>query len=109
MAKAKTPRTPRSKQVSEPANNNVTVMSDGTAAAPALASETKSPEVAKSPEVKKPEPKKMAPPIPINLDEEIRRRAYEIFQQRGNTPGNEQDDWMVAEREVLARYQQQRA
>jgi hypothetical protein len=100
MPKAKTPRSPRSKQVSEPANSNVTVMSESAAAAaPALApvSENKS------------EPKKMALPIPINVEEEIRRRAYEIFQQRGDAPGSEHDDWAVAEREILARYQQQSA
>lgn len=36
-------------------------------------------------------------------DEEIRRRAYEIYLERGSTPGNESDDWLVAEREVRAR------
>jgi hypothetical protein len=44
--------------------------------------------------------------IPINLEEEIRRRAYEIFEERGRTPGNEHEDWVRAEREVLARYEQ---
>lgn len=38
-----------------------------------------------------------------NLEEEIRRRAYELFLQRGGTPGNENDDWLIAEREVLSR------
>jgi len=38
-----------------------------------------------------------------NLQEEIRRRAYELYLQRGSTPGNESDDWLVAEREVLSR------
>ena len=105
MPKAKSPRSPRSKQVSDPVNSNLTVMSDGAAAAPAIA-----PVIETKPlEVKKAENKKIALPIPINLDEEIRRRAYEIFQQRGNAPGNEHEDWVVAEREVLARYQQQRA
>lgn len=44
--------------------------------------------------------------VPINLEEEIRRRAYEIFEERGCTPGNEHEDWVRAEREVLARYEQ---
>jgi hypothetical protein len=44
--------------------------------------------------------------VPINLEDEIRRRAYEIFQERGGVPGNEHEDWVRAEREVLARYQQ---
>lgn len=52
----------------------------------------------------KPEAKKNV--VPINLEEEIRRRAYEIFEERGCTPGNEHEDWLRAEREVLARYAQ---
>jgi hypothetical protein len=44
--------------------------------------------------------------VPINLEDEIRRRAYELFQERGGVPGNEHEDWLRAEREVLARYQQ---
>jgi len=44
--------------------------------------------------------------VPINLEDEIRHRAYEIFQERGGVSGNEHEDWLRAEREVLARYQQ---
>jgi hypothetical protein len=33
-------------------------------------------------------------------DEEIRRRAYEIYLQRGKQPGHELDDWLQAEREI---------
>lgn len=44
---------------------------------------------------------------PIDLDAQIRQRAYEIYEERGCTPGNEQEDWVRAEREVLARYNQQ--
>lgn len=33
-------------------------------------------------------------------DEEIRRRAYEIYLARGEQPGRELDDWLQAEREV---------
>lgn len=53
------------------------------------------------------EPKKNV--VPINLEDEIRRRAYEIFEERGRTPGDEHEDWLRAEREVLARYRQQSA
>jgi len=38
-----------------------------------------------------------------NLDEEIRRRAYELFLQRNGAPGDPAADWIVAEREVRAR------
>jgi hypothetical protein len=47
--------------------------------------------------------------VPINLDDEIRRRAYEIFEERRGAPGDEREDWLRAEREVLGRYNQQSA
>ena len=34
------------------------------------------------------------------LEDEIRRRAYEIYLQRGNAPGSQHDDWLAAEREI---------
>jgi hypothetical protein len=33
-------------------------------------------------------------------EEEIRRRAYEIYLERGEQPGLELDDWLRAEREL---------
>ena len=33
-------------------------------------------------------------------DEDIRRRAYEIYLERGEQPGHELDDWLQAEREL---------
>jgi|HubBroStandDraft_5_1064220.scaffolds.fasta_scaffold67004_4 hypothetical protein len=39
-----------------------------------------------------------------NLDEEIRRRAYELFLARKGAPGDPAADWIVAEREVRARH-----
>ena len=33
-------------------------------------------------------------------DEDIRRRAYEIYLERGEQPGGELDDWLQAEREL---------
>jgi hypothetical protein len=32
-------------------------------------------------------------------DEDIRRRAYEIYLARGEQPGRDLDDWLEAERE----------
>jgi len=43
----------------------------------------------------------------VNLEPEIRLRAYEIYEQRGCTSGSEEQDWIDAEREVLARYTSQ--
>ena len=34
-------------------------------------------------------------------DEEIRRRAYEIYLERGEQPGRDLDDWLQAERELV--------
>jgi hypothetical protein len=36
-------------------------------------------------------------------DEEIRRRTYEIYRERGEQPGRELDDWLQAERELERR------
>ena len=35
------------------------------------------------------------------LDEVIRRRAYELYEQRGRADGLELDDWVQAESEVV--------
>ena len=32
--------------------------------------------------------------------DEIARRAYELFEERGGEPGREWEDWFVAEREL---------
>jgi hypothetical protein len=34
------------------------------------------------------------------IKEEIRRRAYRIYLERGGQPGRELDDWLQAEREL---------
>lgn len=34
------------------------------------------------------------------LQEQIRRRAYELYEQRGRDDGHELDDWLKAESEV---------
>jgi hypothetical protein len=33
-------------------------------------------------------------------DEEIKRRAYEIYLERGEEPGRDLEDWLQAEREL---------
>jgi len=86
MAKAKTPRT------SNPPNKQVITM----------------PEAGSLPQVRK--AASSANPTPIDLEAQIRMRAYELYQERGCTPGQETEDWFSAEREVLARHNhQQRA
>jgi len=43
---------------------------------------------------------------PADLEAEIRFRAYELYQLRGCTPGQDEQDWFAAEREVLSRHDQ---
>jgi hypothetical protein len=40
----------------------------------------------------------------VDIDEEIRRRAYELFLERHGAPGDQAQDWLLAEREIRARY-----
>jgi hypothetical protein len=90
MAKAKTPR-------STTKTNGGTVPAPGTPAVhPENLSEIR--EVRKV--VSEPRPNV----VPINLDEEIRRRAYELWEQHGREAGHENEHWLLAEREILARY-----
>jgi hypothetical protein len=41
--------------------------------------------------------------LPFDLEAAIRVRAYELYAQRGYVEGFEEEDWLTAEREVLAR------
>jgi Protein of unknown function (DUF2934) len=41
---------------------------------------------------------------PADLEAEIRFRAYELYEQRGCSPGQEEQDWIAAEREILSRH-----
>jgi Protein of unknown function (DUF2934) len=38
-----------------------------------------------------------------NLQDEIRVRAYELYEQRGREDGQDVEDWIQAEAEILAR------
>jgi len=49
-----------------------------------------------------------SPPVSnVEVEEDIRRRAYELYLERGGTPGHEREDWITAEREVRSRQLQQ--
>jgi hypothetical protein len=37
----------------------------------------------------------------LSPEEQIRRRAYELYVRRGNQSGSELDDWFQAEKEFL--------
>lgn len=44
---------------------------------------------------------KEAPIDTLPLEERIRRRAYELYVERGNQSGSDLDDWLQAEDELL--------
>ena len=58
-------------------------------------------------EVMKNEPRKNV--VPINLEDEIRQRAFELYKQRGSGSGSEAEEWLTAEREVRQHYRRQSA
>ena len=45
---------------------------------------------------------------PADLEAEIRLRAYALYEQRGCTPGLDEQDWLAAEREVRSRHNPQK-
>ena len=46
---------------------------------------------------------------PARIEEEIRIRAYELFEQRGRHEGFHDEDWARAEAEVLAKYRRNKS
>ena len=44
-----------------------------------------------------------------NLEEKIRIRAYQLYEERGYLPGHEDEDWLVAEQEILSRHDSQQS
>jgi Protein of unknown function (DUF2934) len=65
------------------------------------------PEVTSAPAIRK--SAGSSAPTPIDLEQQIRQRAYELYEERGRTPGQEREDWFRAEREVLARTNHQQS
>ena len=45
----------------------------------------------------------------VIIEEEIRIRAYELFEQRGRHEGFHDEDWARAEAEVLAKYRRDKS
>lgn len=44
--------------------------------------------------------KRVAISEPPSVEEEIRRRSYELFEARGGQEGHELEDWLRAEEEI---------
>jgi Protein of unknown function (DUF2934) len=82
MAKARTPRTTQS------TNKQVITM----------------PESGSVPLLRKTSP---ANSSSADLEPKIRERAYQLYQDRGRAPGLDIEDWLNAEREILARQSHQ--
>jgi Protein of unknown function (DUF2934) len=39
---------------------------------------------------------------PAGLEEQIRCRAYQLYEERGKTDGQELEDWLLAEAEIMS-------
>ena len=100
MARAKNPRTNTGKTNGDAAAAALTPVT------PVNPSVTPEP-VAEFREIRKAQPEVRKNIVPINLEDEIRRRAYELWEQHGRVEGNENEHWLLAEREVRERYQSQ--
>ena len=82
MAKPRTPRTPKPK--AEKAEKKVLQMPEAVAAGNGNGTRNHA----------------------VDIESEIRLRAYELYEQRGYVDGFAEQDWIDAEREVLARQEQ---
>ena len=118
MARSKSPTGGKTSRTNPNTNNeqtnagtanipDVKTVAAGTTPAEVAAEAKTAPEPRKL-EMVKTEPRKNVV-VPIKLEDEIRRRAYEIYVQRGSVPGSEAEDWLTAEREVRQRYQKQQS
>jgi hypothetical protein len=94
MAKAKTPRTNSEKTNGAPVAPPVTAAS--------------APSISEIREVRTTVPDARKNIVPINLEEEVRRRAYELWEENGRESGRDEEYWLSAEREVRGRYTAQR-
>ena len=46
---------------------------------------------------------------PLEIEEAVRRRAYEFYEQRGYVEGHDVEDWLLAEQEVSGQGSQRTA
>jgi hypothetical protein len=47
--------------------------------------------------------------IQPSMEEQIRQRAYQLYEERGRHHGLEQEDWARAEAEIRSKYQQEKS
>ena len=53
-------------------------------------------------------PRSPKPAQPNDIEESIRRRAYELYEERGRVDGFALDDWLQAEAEILGKQRGQK-
>jgi len=114
MARPKSPKNTNVNQPSSPSSESIisnpaeSPLEAAAAAAPGNgAKKAKATRNSRKPEIVRGDSR--ANLVPINMDDEIRRLAYLMSEQRGFEPGHETEDWLNAEREIIGRYEQQRA
>ena len=96
-----TPKAPRRRTTTAPAPDpSERVEVKRPEAATAAAARPEPPEVPKRPALVATMP---AHHTPANAEEEIRRRAYELYEQEGRQHGRDREHWLRAEAEVLGR------
>jgi len=44
-----------------------------------------------------------------DMEEQIRARAYELYEERGREDGHHEEDWLTAEREILGTHAEKAA
>jgi hypothetical protein len=47
--------------------------------------------------------------VTSTLQESVKQKAYENYLKRGGTPGNDQEDWYKAEKEVLNQFKPEKS
>jgi Protein of unknown function (DUF2934) len=107
MARSKSPTGTKTDQKQDAVTNSTLGIPATQAAAPTVAQAESSRAESRRREVPRSDSRPHV--LPFNLENEIRRRAYELSEQRGFSAGHETEDWLAAEREVLQRYRQQTA
>ena len=125
MAKAKSPKTASIRSKKNGKHNGAPTVGVETPASAEPATQAEKMAAASAPQMteqtmteqqmpeQKPAPKLSAvEPLPAaakDLEAAIRQRAYQIYLERHGAPGNPQEDWARAEREVKERFDHQRS
>lgn len=125
MAKAKSPKTTSIRSKKNGKHNGAPTVGVETPASAEPATQAEKMAAASAPQMpeqqipeqtmpeQKPAPKlSVAEPLPAaakDLEAAIRQRAYQIYLERHGAPGNPQEDWARAEREVKEAFAHQKS